>query len=255
MARLIARTAWTSQPQISVGSDRGNFLCSGLVFLTMPGKLQVNLVDGKAFAGTSGIIETSSRGIGAYASAPTTYPTVTATLGQNYTLFSLGNVTTLGVAGSMIDDDDGSTRAFLFRIVVSGAPDFTPFTSGNVPVGITGAAFTAAQLSAGVTVAATMDSVGNGAVWGNGTKTTGSLGAAPRAPSTTIALLNRKVGGTQIPTTKPVHMCAGWNRVLSDAELLSLSFNPWQLFAPLTRTLWAPASAGVPDVLMGQMCL
>ncbi len=42
-------------------------------------------------------------------------------------------------------------------------------------------------------------------------------------------------------------LLAFWRRALSDGELISLTRNPWQLFAPLPRMLWAPAAAtGIP---------
>ena len=37
---------------------------------------------------------------------------------------------------------------------------------------------------------------------------------------------------------------AVWNRQLSDAEHASVSANPWQLFAPLSRRVWVPETAG-----------
>lgn len=37
---------------------------------------------------------------------------------------------------------------------------------------------------------------------------------------------------------------AAFSSTLPDGEAIALSANPWQLFAPQTRTLWVPASAG-----------
>jgi hypothetical protein len=36
-----------------------------------------------------------------------------------------------------------------------------------------------------------------------------------------------------------------WNRVLTDSEALAVCRNPWQLFAPTPRPLWAPEAASV----------
>ena len=38
---------------------------------------------------------------------------------------------------------------------------------------------------------------------------------------------------------------AAFNRALSDAEIKSLSDNPWQIFAPDSKALWTPAAASV----------
>lgn len=41
---------------------------------------------------------------------------------------------------------------------------------------------------------------------------------------------------------KTVLLAASWDRALADAELLSLSLNPWQLFQPQDRSIWVPTS-------------
>lgn len=47
-------------------------------------------------------------------------------------------------------------------------------------------------------------------------------------------------------------LVAVWgNRALSPAEARTLSANPWQLFAPLSRRLWVPVSAGGSPALTG----
>lgn len=229
---MFENSGYSSQPQGSVQINWGNPVSRGLSLLTMPGSRFQNIIGSVGFGGDRPSVVVGNGGIGAVAPSGTTYPTVTlpTSLGQAYTVFAFGNITTVGTQGSPIDDDDGSTRGFLFRINATGGPDFIPFTSGNIPAVVSGADFSAAQLAAGVSIAGTVDAAGNVAVWGNGTKTTGSLGGSPRPPSTTLALLNRKVGGTQIPTTRPVYLCAAWSRVLSDAEIASISANPWQLF-------------------------
>lgn len=235
------------QPQSAIAVDWSNPITKGLVLLAMPGVSQSNLVSKipvvLAGGGNPPIKSTGIHGIGAYAADSTSYITTTAVLGAAYTVFAFGEIVTLGTQGAPIDDDDGSTRAFLFRVGVSGGPDFIPFDTGNSPLVLSGPNFTAAQLAAGVCIAGTVDASGNAAVWGNGIKTTGSLGAAPRIPSTTIALLNRKVGGTQIPTTRPVYLCCGWNRVLSDSEIISLSANPWQVFETRIRSFSLESTA------------
>ena len=35
-----------------------------------------------------------------------------------------------------------------------------------------------------------------------------------------------------------------WNRALSDSEIKSISNNPWQIFAPVSRQIWVPVSGG-----------
>ena len=46
-------------------------------------------------------------------------------------------------------------------------------------------------------------------------------------------------------TKEKVYLALAFNRVLSGAEIKSLSDNPWQIFAPLRRHLYVPATSGV----------
>ncbi len=43
-------------------------------------------------------------------------------------------------------------------------------------------------------------------------------------------------------------VCLAWNRPLSLLEFQALYGNPWQLFAPLPRQMWAPAEYVPPPV-------
>jgi len=60
------------------------------------------------------------------------------------------------------------------------------------------------------------------------------------APSTTTGEIrvgaNRDPSGNSLPSTQYV-FCL-WNRALSDAEIKSLSDNPWQIFEPTTEYIW-----------------
>ena len=52
-----------------------------------------------------------------------------------------------------------------------------------------------------------------------------------------------EVGGS-LNSRSPDASCtvmALWNRALSDAEIRSVSQNPWQIFRPLTKQVWVPA--------------
>ncbi len=48
--------------------------------------------------------------------------------------------------------------------------------------------------------------------------------------------------GKRLNGTIALHL--HFSRVLTGAEIKSLSANPWQLFAPVQRSIWAPAAAG-----------
>lgn len=57
---------------------------------------------------------------------------------------------------------------------------------------------------------------------------------------------------------QPIAMAAAWNRYLTDAEILQLAYNPWQLFAAPTSRISVVGSGGgggAAPVLMGQIVM
>lgn len=50
--------------------------------------------------------------------------------------------------------------------------------------------------------------------------------------------------GKRLNGTIALHL--HFSRVLTDAEIKSLSENPWQIFAPAARSIWVPVAAGGP---------
>lgn len=235
MADFLARKVRTRQ-LLTARPDLRRPLLRDLQFLVLPGA-PVFERSGKPTSqmGNGRNVRGGGAGfLGAHALDATSGLYVTGcSLGTAYTLFSFQSASTSSANQQcVIDDDNGTTRGFQFRVNNTGAAEFIPFTAGGSPTVVTGATVTAARAASGFTMAATVTAAGAAAVWTGATKVTGSMGAAPRAPSSTIALLNRKPGGTQTPTTLPVYIAAAWSRVLTDGELQSLALNPWQLFEP-----------------------
>lgn len=87
----------------------------------------------------------------------------------------------------------------------------------------------------------------------NGIKTATST-ANTGALSVTKASVagDARSGGQAFNGTIPIAMI--FNRALSDAEMRSLTENPWQIFRPATRRLWAPqASVNVSGTLQSTL--
>lgn len=74
------------------------------------------------------------------------------------------------------------------------------------------------------------------------TDNTNNLGATTSASATNV--FQSSTGDRQVLTywAAPVGLVAKWDRYLSDAEINSVSANPWQIFEQPARPLWAPAS-------------
>ena len=102
-----------------------------------------------------------------------------------------------------------------------------------------------------------------GGVWRSGTDEKSTfLNGIKTATSTTntgtLAVTKASVGGDARSSGQcysgaiPIAMI--FNRALSDAEMRSLTENPWQIFKPITRRLWAPqASIGVSGTLQSTL--
>jgi hypothetical protein len=68
----------------------------------------------------------------------------------------------------------------------------------------------------------------------------GAPGASLIAAQTNITVGSKHVSGASSPTFK-LYKGAIYNRALSAIEVASLSQNPWQVFQPLQRNIWAPS--------------
>jgi len=74
--------------------------------------------------------------------------------------------------------------------------------------------------------------------------------------SDTLRVGAEPIASSQWPANYDTPLMCYWTRALSAAEIATISVNPWQLFAPLTRRLWAPAATVTTSyTLMGQACL
>jgi len=245
---------WTPQEQKKQPTavnrvNRGNPITQGLQFcysLASKNNEVTNKTIGIVTA-ESGRKPTNTKfgpAIGAFAGTGLAYETISSvSLGSSYTLlsFQLGDT---GNYQCIIDDDNGVTRAFQYRISNTNGFDFIPFTTGGSPVAVSSATLTTKQLTSGFVAVASVTSAGDISLWIDGVRSTGSLGGTPQSPAASLAVLNRKTGGTQFPTTQPVLLTAGWNRVLSEAEVQALCQNPWQLFAAPVSPKFFPVVAG-----------
>jgi hypothetical protein len=155
----------------------------------------------------------------------------------NYSLFAVGTASS-GVTQNAIDADNSSPRYFQFRINANKV-EFIPFNTSAAVTGqpVIATALTAAELARGIRMGATASPTRT-AAFQNGqiaTATPSSLIAPTTALPLSIGV--RATGTAGGWNTGGLAMVAGWSRTLSDAEMLSLCDNPWQIFcAPARRT-------------------
>lgn len=176
--------------------------------------------------------------------------------GANYSLLAVGSATSTSAVQAAIDDDNdtSSPRCFQFR-VNGGKTELITFDTGGGPYFATAPAMTAAQLASGFVMGAQV--AGNNiAVFQNGQKTSGTASGTQRTPTGSFLIGQHKGTFGNGWATGGLALVAAWSRTLSDAEMRSLSDNPWQLFVdpddvydnyatPATGSSVAPGTAAL----------
>jgi hypothetical protein len=248
---LIQRIPWRQQPQIAVGIDWNNPVSRGIAQGIVASPFRDITSDRKATQNTSisnvasGFVGQHLLGATGYINTPTsvdagpwtiiTYAVKTSASGIAAAIATHSDT---GQANSTYDrslfiGSDNSVRSYIY----DGAQK-----SSAIGAVLTGVPFFAAATSTG--------SVLNS--WFNNYKspdiaTSNSGFAGYSAPKLIIGYGGGgTAGGGSYALTSDVTAAfvIKYNRVLSDLELVSIFANPWQLFAPLPRRIWAPVSAG-----------
>lgn len=92
-------------------------------------------------------------------------------------------------------------------------------------------------------IAGTYDGT-NGRGFSNGARTVGPTAVGSINLGERFAINANSDGGVDVGSAQ-VYITLVFNRALSDAEVKSLSDNPWQIFAPDSKALWVPAAVSV----------
>ena len=227
------KLVWTSQPQQAVGIDWSNPITRGLVIaFNHPSKLDHAK---NRLASVNGTVTSSANGVSFGESSSLS---VTDTPLEKFTIVS--GAFASASTGTLFSRTSGSGGAYRQNYVLSlnggTTPRFGFETSGSYPyiassISVSSGAF--------VVAAASYDGATQ-KVYTNGISG-GSQAAA--TPTTSIASVDTQVGAVDGTDRAVRYTGAGikfaylWNRALSDAEISSISRNPWQIFKPITRRI------------------
>lgn len=242
MSGGILRFPWTSQPQVPVGIDWGNPLTRGLKALLVPtalGNKLLNIVPGGTEVTTSGTI---SRSIGP-SGVGQKYGDASGAAAQTYT-FPSGYLQTAGsvfwkgqrhASGPAIfrDNQINTTGTLVWD---NGASAWNARVNGTTLSGV--GSF---PVDKDVNFLLTGNASGS-QFYVNGASL-GSVGAAWNWNGSTHFKLHVNTGNAQ-GVLATDYLVAIYDRNLSAAEAKNLSNNPWQLFAPIQRTIWVPNAGG-----------
>lgn len=151
-----------------------------------------------------------------------------------------------GVIRNPIDGDLAGERVFQLRFKADDGVEFITFDTLGNPYFASGAAISFAPrvgLLVGRIVGNTVS------VWWQGkqyaTGSASNTAATIAAKKLTVAASYAgSLGGGLAGFPGQVFLAGHYNCGLGDAEIVALSRNPWQLFAPVPRRLWAPAASG-----------
>lgn len=258
MSVIILPHRWRQQPQGPLVLDRANRLTQGLIFGY--DSRMGDFVGGKALTtvGSPGVAVAS--GVAADYTAVNTYRKIVSIPADlrptQVTVFWFGRMFDTSDADILQNppllaayyDSGGNSPYFaygVFRRAITGDHTHIAFGWNAAGTGYlpdyANAITYGADASYALTVSATSARhFKNGKLLGTGAGGTITYGAS--VPTLFIG------GGHPTDTTQNCHdyftLGAVWNRPLSDAEIASLSENPWQIFTPLQRRIWVGATVG-----------
>ena len=241
-------TPWTQQPQVATEIDWGNPITRGLVIAENHSNPRLD-----AFNAPTKKVGPSYRGSGGVAtrfvSASSQYFKQSNTKLTNYplTFLSVFQRASRPFDGILIGIGAGTNRQILYVnqdniACFSGAGGTTAqAASTNTELGMYGPGD--ARCAVGVVSAANSRSVYLDGVSVGFDSTTVSTGAS-----------NTAVIGCYWNNDAPsayfngdIYLSLAWNRALTDAEIRNISQNPWQIFKPIPRYIFAPSSAATGD--------
>ena len=237
MGRL--RTPRVSQPQGPTGIDWGNPITRGLVTATLPGMCQSAGAITPTPQYQAGVKQSVSR-LGAVARTVANYG---VSLGdqpkfnfgtQDFTIFCV--VSPVARTG---------TQVAVGRYNATSGSYWLGYTGGAVAFSVSGvnASCTA---PAGVTdTLCGVRSAGSITAYANGVSGS-AVAAAGSVTATGILAIGVFGSYNSYDCVGDYALTAIWDRALSKTEILALSLNPWQIFAPDARNIWVPVAAGGP---------
>jgi hypothetical protein len=236
---LIQRIPWRQQPQIAVGIDWNNPISRGLKSAVNGGAFNfADLVDANAFVGSNSgkaIIKNgvalnfngSSDFLSKTIAAPPAYTTLCIV--RTNTGSGVNNIMSAGAGGAYAWQIRQDSNQLSFYHESGGAPQLASesgvMTAGSEHI-----------------IVGTWDGASTTKLYRAGALRSSNTNVAS-IRSVTSLVIGRESNVVQY-WNGGIALCATWFRELSAKEVFDVSNNPWLLFPPLPRRIWAPVSAG-----------
>ena len=237
----VRQIPWTEQPQGPVEVDWGNPLAQGLVYADAGTRSNKNVygVDTRTTPTSKGL---ANRFVAGASSVETPLKTHAA----NRTYFfvaqsdgnSLGRLFDKRVSGAQVEIAFVSGLALTYERVFAGGTN--TFGGPSITYGV--------PFSAAIRYSTQTPTSCSISVNGVSSYPTASFSGATTDNADAYVIGNRKNDNLR-PWNGWVGVSLIWDRILTDAEIASLTENPWQIFAPRTQRILSPAAASAYPTL------
>lgn len=251
--RLVTRT---TQPQDAVGVDWNNPITLGLVSALMPNSSNYrDSVTQSAYLSTGATASASKLGRvvdlngSAYVNLgkqSLSEVNLFADASSKWTAVICARANVAGSTGTFLAKAGGSSATRTFQIFQTGSGVQTPTI--NLRGGAGGVATDTNWGFSDANYHQYAVSWDGTTAYGYGDTTRKSvIGVGTAAQESENIVIGARTGGTGALLTGQTSYAYFWNRALSDAEVKSLSENPWQIFEPEVQRVWVDdfVSAGV----------
>jgi hypothetical protein len=240
---LLRPTVWTQQPQQPVGIDWSNPITRGVVFALPFGRREA--ANGKTGTASGTVAQgITSRGLAVklngssyldFGSTPFIDPT------GPFTISLYEETTTAQSYSTLLSLPCGTNQLTWLRGSAAGYYCAVGKSNGTVAQFADAGAQASGERKRFVLTGTALNNYATFRLWMDGielSRTTQSFGA--------LTTGNTKIGqdGLDNPFNGNIADVTFWNRALSDAEIKSISDNPWQIFKPLPSRIFLPVSAG-----------
>lgn len=249
MAKLTLRAPWTSQPQSPVRIDWSNPLTRGLSYVFDGKSPSINAVNGQSLTTTvTGTVSPVAGKFGKGIYTPNG-SWIDIAVGKDWQ----GPITIIAIANIKgLDANFGG----LFAKITTG-------TTSQLAVGRAGSTSTfyisvndaaSATISGSSITALTNNPSVLGFSWAGGTGVDYFEGGVSKGTFTSLSAQNSGTGALRLGGSRDAsgsydsdvewYGFFKYDRALSAQEVAAISANPWQIFQPLSRTIWVPNAGG-----------
>ena len=259
MSRL--RVKRTSPPQQPVGIDWGNPFARGLAFAFSAGSRNYDAVRRQLGSNNGGLYRLTSKGV-AYKAARIAdggvdFGLVQPITGGEFTVLALANPASSDGSSALFSQRAGSAPSNQFDLSVNGDASLGNRPGGFVAIGLNADSSNNVRLSDSISLVdgafhtyGYIRRAASSAIWFDGATVSSTLVGFEggtiysSANKTRVGNIGDYSADGVYAASCDIPLVLVWNRALSSEEYVRVVANPWALFAPPSRRIYASAAVG-----------